>query len=402
MNKYSLNRFFSNESTDSERKEVIRYLLDPTNDVAINDWMKAHWDLICSLAANEHSSTADESKMWQHIMQKIKENETVYLPVNRTPVRSFRQHFKKLVAAAAILIILVGGYAYYLSQAKIPGKSASDVPVLNLTKNTDVAPPTSSRAVLTLADGTTVWLDSAGNGQLATQGSVNVLKNASGEIVYTGLPSDQISYNTLSLPRGSKPMRLVLADGSMVWLNAASSVTYPTAFKGNERRVKITGEAYFEITRSEAMPFYVVHEDMQVKVLGTHFNVNTYQDESEVKVTLLEGSVNVSSKGKSNILKPGQQAKLFKENIKIMQQVDIDEVMAWKNDQFYFTGTDIKTIMRQIEKYYDVNVEYRDQVPYQFVAKISRQVNVSEFLEKLELTNLIHFKIEGNKVIVSK
>jgi len=402
MNKSSLNRFFLNESTDSERKQVIRYLLDPANDIAINHWMKAHWDLICSFATTEHTSSADESKIWQNILHKIKESETVYLPINQTPVHFFRQHFKKLVAAAAIFIILLGSYVYYLSQTSSRGKHSLAVAGVKPAKIDDVAAPVSSKAVLTLADGTNVLLDSAGNGPLATQGAVSVLKNANGEIVYSGVPSDQMIYNTLSLPKGSKPIRLVLADGSLVWLNAASSLTYPTAFKGKERRVKITGEAYFEITKNAAMPFYVSQEGMQIKVLGTHFNVNTYQDENEVKVTLLEGAVDISSKDKNMLLKPGQQAKLFDEKINIIRQVDIDEVMAWKNDQFYFTGTDIKTIMRQIEKYYDVDVEYREDVPYRFVAKISRQVNVSEFLEKLELTNLIHFKIEGNKVIVSK
>jgi ferric-dicitrate binding protein FerR (iron transport regulator) len=130
--------------------------------------------------------------------------------------------------------------------------------------------------------------------------------------------------------------------------------------------------------------------------------VNTYEDESDVKVTLLEGAVDVSTGTSKRSLHPGQQARFSNDGIKVLSAVDIDEVMAWKNGQFYFAGTNIKTIMRQIEKYYNVEVEYKDDVPYQFVAKISRQVNVSEFLEKLELTNLVHFKIEGRKIIVTE
>ena len=269
----------------------------------------------------------------------------------------------------------------------------------------DIAAPAGNKAVLTLADGSKVYLDSAGSGTLATQGHMKIAKKSNGEIVYTGTAAataSSVTYNTLSLPKGSKPVHLVLSDGSVVWLNAASSVTYPTAFIGNERKVTVTGEAYFEVAKDPAMPFYVSHSDVVVKVLGTHFNINTYNDDEKVKVTLLEGIVNVSSGLKNEQLKPGQQASFSENSIQLIKSVDLDEVMAWKNDQFYFTGTDIKTIMHQIERYYNVEVQYNDNVPYKFVAKISRDVSVSRFLEKLELTNLVHFKIEGNKIIVSK
>jgi ferric-dicitrate binding protein FerR (iron transport regulator) len=204
------------------------------------------------------------------------------------------------------------------------------------------------------------------------------------------------------LPKGSKPIRLVLADGSLVWLNAASSITYPTAFIGQERRVSITGEAYFEVSENKAMPFFVEHNQLLVKVLGTHFNVNTYENEASNKVTLLSGLVDVGNGKVNRRLLPGQQASVSTAGFSVKENTDTDEVMAWKNGQFYFGGSDIKSIMKQIERYYDVEVEFRDEVPYQFVAKISRDVNVSAFLEKLELTNLIHFKIEGKKIIVMK
>ena len=256
--------------------------------------------------------------------------------------------------------------------------------------------------MLTLADGTIINLTSNDKGVLAVQGSVNITRNASGEIVYTGKATDIISYNTLTLPKGNKPIRLLLSDGSIVWLNASSSITYPTAFSGNQRKVRITGEAYFEVAKNTAMPFFVSNNDMLIEVLGTHFNVNSYDDEQTVKITLLEGKVNVAKGYIAKTLQPGQQAELFKDNIKLTNDVNIAEVMAWKNEQFYFNGTDIKTMMRQIEKYYNVEVEYRDNINYKFIAKISRQVNISEFLKKLELTDLVHFKIEANKIIIMK
>jgi ferric-dicitrate binding protein FerR (iron transport regulator) len=274
--------------------------------------------------------------------------------------------------------------------------------VSNLKPSNDIAPPTQARATLKLADGSTVYLDSNVNGTLARQDGIEITRNEAGEIVYSGGTVDAITMNTLSLPKGSKPIRLVLSDGSLVWLNAASSITYPTSFVGKERKVSMMGEAYFEVSENKAMPFLVEHNQLLVKVLGTHFNVNTYENEASNKVTLLSGLVDVGNGKVTRRLLPGQQASISKTVFSVNENIDTDEVMAWKNGQFYFGGSDIKSIMKQIERYYDVEVEFRDEVPYQFVAKISRDVNVSAFLEKLELTNLIHFKIEGKKIIVMK
>ena len=405
MDKFSLNRFFLNESDDIERKIVLRYLLNPENDLLIKNWMKANWDMACSFANSSRDTDPDVQKLWDNILQKIQEKESVSSAEIKNidlPARQVRYKINRFAAAAAIIVAVVFGLGYFIKIKKSTPENLASITAPTQIKINDVPAPVVSKAVLTLADGTNVYLDRTENGTLATQGKVNVSKNKNGEIVYSGTPSDVISYNTLSLPKGSKPIRLVLADGSLVWLNAASSVTYPTAFTGSERKVDITGEAYFEVSKNSAMPFHVAGAGMLVKVLGTHFNVNTYSDESETRITLLEGSVDVSGAGKNKILRPGQQARLSANKLKVVNDVDINEVMAWKNGQFYFAGTDIKSIMRQIEKYYNVEVEYRDDVPYQFVAKISRQVNISEFLEKLELTNLIHFEIKGNKVIVTK
>jgi transmembrane sensor len=304
-------------------------------------------------------------------------------------------------AAAIILVILATAIFFLSTNSWKESEIASNQP--NRPKN-DVAPPTNNKAILKLADGSIIQLDSSGVGTLAVQNNIQVVKLADGRIAYEGEAGDNISYNTLSIPKGSKPMKLVLIDGSEVWLNVASSITYPTAFIGTERKVEITGEVYFEIAKNKDMPFVVkkTNDDAQVRVLGTHFNVNAYDDESSLKVTLLEGSVDVSKDGDHKLLKPGQQALIGNQVIKVLNEVDLEEVMAWKNSRFYFDGADIKTVMRQVEKWYNVEVKYDDEIPYSFVAKISRDVNASELFKILQYTELVHFKIDGNKITVMK
>jgi ferric-dicitrate binding protein FerR (iron transport regulator) len=166
----------------------------------------------------------------------------------------------------------------------------------------------------------------------------------------------------------------------------------------------ITGEAYFEIKKNASMPFIVkqANKDAEVRVLGTHFNINTYDDEAFMKITLLEGKVDVSANHNHLLLKPGEQAQVSSSVLKKSGDINISEVMAWKNGTFYFDGDDIKTIMRQVEKWYNVEIIYQDDINYSFVAKISRDVNASQLFKILELTDLVHFKIEGNKITVMK
>jgi ferric-dicitrate binding protein FerR (iron transport regulator) len=399
MNKTSLNRFFSNQCSPVEREEIIRWLLDPSNDLLIKHWLREHWD---TLSVDDLVAAEDEpdmEKIWGKIRSSIEENQ-LKSGLDKGPSRSNKFHYKKIAAAAIMIGVLLSTYFIYTNNSADPKDLASDGS--NVKPSNDIAPPTMARATLKLADGSTVYLDSNVNGTLAMQGGVEIKRNEVGEIIYSGAAIDAISMNTLSLPKGSKPIRLVLSDGSLVWLNAASSITYPTAFVGKERKVSMMGEAYFEVSENKAMPFFVEHNQLLVKVLGTHFNVNTYENEASNKVTLLSGLVDVGNGKISKRLVPGQQASISKAVFTVKENIDTDEVMAWKNGQFYFGGSDIKSIMKQIERYYDVEVEFRDEVPYQFVAKISRDVNVSAFLEKLELTNLIHFKIEGKKIIVMK
>jgi len=298
-------------------------------------------------------------------------------------------------AAAAVIILFLGSGYYYFTRQNEPQKEV----VLQPKKTNDIAPPVTANAVLTLSNGKKIILDSTGNGVVAMQGKVNVVKLAEGEIVYKG-NSENIEYNTLSNPRGSKVISLVLADGSKVWLNAASTLKYPTAFAGNERKVEVTGEAYFEVAHDAAMPFIVSKGKTDVKVLGTHFNVSAYDDEQSLDVTLLEGSVKVSN-GKENVfISPGQQADIRDSRLTVHNDADIEEVMAWKNGLFSYKGAGVETIMRQVSRWYNVDVIFEKPVSEKFYAQVSRNTNVSKLLKMLEATKAVHFKINGKTITV--
>lgn len=301
------------------------------------------------------------------------------------------------VAAAAIIILMfsVGGYFYFNKEG------LRQVQTDNVVKN-DVPAPKVTKAMITLANGQTVALDSISNGTLATQDDVKVIKNANGEIVYSG-SANEVVYNTLSNPRGSKVVNLTLQDGTKVWLNAESSLRFPVAFVGSERRVEITGEAYFEVTKNASKKFLVDANGVTTEVLGTHFNVNAYVDEETLKITLLEGSVKVLKNNISIIIKPGQQARVS-DAIKIASAVDTEEVMAWKNGTFSFNRTDMSSIMRQVSRWYDVEVVFKnDEVKGKdFTGTVARKENASEVLKMLEMTGAVHFTIDGRKILVRK
>lgn len=263
--------------------------------------------------------------------------------------------------------------------------------------------PGTEKAILTLADGSNITLDDAANGTLASQGTTSVLK-LNGKLSYTSAgKSKAIGYNTISTPRG-KPYQIELPDGSQVWLNAASSLRFPTAFTGKERRVEITGEAYFEIAKNTAMPFFVKVKDAEVQVLGTHFNIMAYDEEDVVKTTLLQGAVRFVSTNSSLLLEPGQQSQLGKNGqVKIERSVNLSDVMAWKNGSFHFGSENIKVVMRQLSRWYDIDIEYQDngtELKDQFYADIPRNTNLTDVLKVLELTGKVKFKTEGRKVIV--
>jgi hypothetical protein len=308
-----------------------------------------------------------------------------------------RMKWFKWVAAASIIMIF-SSLGFLLTQNSEEDHGASTPPSAKVQVQ-DINPGQNG-AILTLATGEMIHLDSANDGSLVQQGNVSVVKK-NGELVYSnkGKGSGEV-YNTMTTPKG-RQFSLVLSDGSKVWLNAASSITYPISFTGKERKVSVTGEAYFEIAHNAAIPFIVESGQNSVKVLGTHFNINAYDDESVVSVTLLEGSVDVRRGTVSKVIKPGQQAQINDdEQIKLTNNIDVEHVVAWKNGRISFQGADIGTVMRQMSRWYDVEIEYNRKMNDLFYADISRSTMLSDVLKALELTTDVHFKIEGRKVRV--
>jgi ferric-dicitrate binding protein FerR (iron transport regulator) len=301
------------------------------------------------------------------------------------------------IAASVIGLLLISGL---LLTDKI-GKKETAKSEINSRRFKDDVLPGSDKATLTLADGSTILLDEARNGTIAQQGNSKIIK-LGGRLSYdpSNKTSKEIVYNTISTPKGGQ-YQLELPDGSQVWLNATSSIHFPTSFMGTERRIEITGEAYFEIAKDPNMPFIVTVNNAEVQVLGTHFNVNAYDDEDNIKTTLLEGSVKFVNDANINILKPGQQAQLTKEGItKVVSNVDVDEVVAWKNGMFDFENAGIETVMRQLSRWYDVEIEYKGETDDLFIAELRRNIKLSDALKALELTGKVKFDIQGKKIIV--
>ncbi|MGI8601291.1 MAG: FecR family protein [Chitinophagaceae bacterium] len=297
------------------------------------------------------------------------------------------------IAAAAVVVILAFSVFFLLNKNDKETFNSTNV----LVNQNDI-PPGREGAILTLSDGQVVLLDTARNGILAQQGSLQVIKN-NGQIQYSGQSSSEVLYNTMTTPNG-RQYNLVLADGSRVWLNAASSVNFPTSFPGDERKVSITGEAYFEIAHNPSQPFIVSLNGVEIKVLGTHFNVMAYTDEGVIKATLLEGKISVQNNSDKKLLSPGQQAEIKKGEIIINNNVSIEEAIAWKNGAFYFQSVDIENLMRQVARWYDVDVVYSGEKPKdRFTGSISRNINLSQFLKMLEYSE-VNFKIQERKIIV--
>jgi ferric-dicitrate binding protein FerR (iron transport regulator) len=299
--------------------------------------------------------------------------------------------------AAASVIFLLGISSYFL----VRNKRAEPMHIAKV-KFEDVKAPQISKALITLANGQKVYLDSLDKSGLAMHSGVKLVKLAGGEIAYqqtSGEAAGQIEYNTLSNPRGSKVINMLLGDGSKVWLNAGSSLTYPVSFHLKERKVSVTGEAYFEVFHDASRPFIVNNGSMNIRVLGTHFNVNAFQDNGDTKVTLLQGSVKINNGNASGILKPGEQASV-KTEIKIQDDVDIDEVMAWKNGYFQFNNASLQNVLKEISRWYDVDVVYQGtNQPRAFAGEIERDLSLSEVLKILE-RNKVNFRIEGKKLMV--
>lgn len=312
---------------------------------------------------------------------------------NSVVVPFYRKSFFRIAAASIIFVLITALCLTYFDTGEQDALVKHDV-----IKQLDIASPKISKAIITLSNGQTVLLDSIGNGILVKQGEVSVVKSADGQISYTGTATNPV-YNTLFNPRGSRVISLTLNDGTKVWLNSESSLRYPVAFVGNQRHVEITGEAYFEVAKDVTKRFIVLSKGVSTEVLGTHFNVNTYENERLVKITLLEGAIKVRKGVLTDILKPGQQAEVAAD-IKVNSNIDIDAVMSWKNGFFHFANTTIPELMQQIARWYDIEIVYMGAIPQrQFGGEISRDASLSQVLKILNKSK-VKCRLEENKLII--
>jgi ferric-dicitrate binding protein FerR (iron transport regulator) len=401
------NLFESGHWSEEDRRWLLEYL-DTQDPTALRRLMEEHFQADAAVPQIH----PEEGRLLALIHDKINPEKT-----RARPFYLLGRGWRKLAVAALFLLIAGKAVLYFHSSSPDPKKiQASHTPAIYAQD----LPPGRNNALLTLADGSTITLDSAANGGLAQQGNTKVIK-LNGQITYRNTGSTQgeeaILQNTITTARGNQ-YQLILSDGSKVWLNAASSLRFPTSFKGKERRVEITGEAYFEIAKNASMPFKVIiapishpskgeHSDGreeargEIEVLGTHFNVNAYMDESSVKTTLLEGVVAIKKDNAFQKLSPGEQAEFTPQGeITLSKNVDVTQETAWKDGFFWFNNTDIYTLMRQVSRWYDVEVEFKGKVTDDgFTGKVSRNVPLSKLLNVLELYE-IHFKVEGKKITV--
>jgi ferric-dicitrate binding protein FerR (iron transport regulator) len=390
---YLFQNYFDKTATEKERDELMQIINDPLQEEVIKSLME---DVFMSNTSNNTGNDVFAQG------QKEKMLEAVFAVQDGKP-ESRSAIVKNLVktswikyAAVAILLLSVGLYFFKVKQT---GFDTSRAKISNDIK------PGGNNAILTLSNGTRIILNDAKNGKLAVQGSASVVKLASGELKYNqnGVSEELPVYNTMSTPRGGQ-YKLQLPDGTVVMLNSESSITFPIAFKGKVRNVSLTGEAYFEVAKNKKMPFHVSFGDQQVEVLGTHFNISAYKDQPDYKTTLLEGSVRISKGKENHLLVPGQQA-IYKSDSKmfVVNDVDTEDVIAWKNGLFQFDNTELDQVMLQLSRWYNVEVEYDGPKPVlNFTGAVKRDNNLSRVIKILESTGGIKFTIDGNKIIVHK
>ena len=374
----------------------------------VEDWYSKRRNNIYNPLTNEEEALAGE-RIYSNVMTVLtREPQKNVVPL-------WRQSRVWWVAAGTILLMATTWY-FVMNNRQV---TTQTVEVQNPAVQPTVVPG-GNKAVLTLADGSTIVLDSAANGALTQQGATMVMKKQDGQLVYKteGMQGQQaVVMNTISTPRGGQ-YQVVLPDGTKVWLNAVTALRFPAGFTGDERVVELTGEAYFEVSPlltsppngggGKKIPFIVKVLPSsggvgggRVEVLGTHFNIKAYNDEASIKTTLLEGAVKMSSLKGQYLMKPGQQARVGRDGKMVLDDdADVDEAVAWKNGRFQFTDAGVETVMREIARWYDVEIEYLGKVPAEkFEGEIPRNSSITEVFKILELSN-VHCKIEGKKITV--
>ena len=376
---YLFQQYQRRSLTSAEREEWLAALSDSKLDALLHEVMGEEWGK--AIPATDDITPGEAASLYERVVSQPQ------------PARVRRLWPRIAIAASVLACVAIGGYIYRESTITAPKAMQ---PLVQ-----DVAPG-GNKATLTLANGQKIVLSDDLDGEIAKQAGVQISKSKNGVLVYTVADNDHVpanSMNTLSTAKG-ETYKIILPDKTAVWLNAASSLTYPARFTGADRQVTLAGEGYFEVAKDQQHPFKVNTTKQQVTVLGTHFNINAYPDEPATRTTLLEGSVKVSAGNEHVTIPPGQQSTLRNGNVGV-QNVDPDQATAWKDDKFMFDGDNIQYIMRMIERWYNIDVVYEGAISNEkFYGGISRYENVSEILKILESTKSINFRIEGKTIFV--
>lgn len=377
---YLIAGFIRGTLTDQEKDEL-------------DDWIAASEENIELFA-----ELTDEQQMDAHLKERYSYNSEAAIeklrakmPLEKPTVRRTKLHMFSAVAAAVSVLLLL---AIFLFKSEETKPEPGEVKLVQ-----DVAPG-SYKALLTVSGGKQLWLDS--NSQGKSLGIPGLEVADSGNALHYSKTASAVEWHTLSTPRSGQ-YKLQLPDSSIVWLNAESSIRFPSKFPEDERKVEVSGELYFEVAKDEQKKFIVVSGDKQTEVLGTHFNVSAYNVDSAIVVTLLEGRVQVRDNGTaaSQMLQPREQALFQKGKILLLQNINVEEVIAWKNGWFYFNDQPIGEIMQQVARWYDVKVLYDGTINQKFTAEIEKNVTVVKLLELLEKTGRVHFKIKDKTITVT-
>ena len=355
----------------------------------------------------ENKATNEELDLFFHLLEQGKldaylnevsletKNEVPVIPLSSEEKKLGRSYvFLRYAVAASLLLATITGMTLYLNNNSATEQSIAKTMIV------PQATPGTKKAILTLSNGKAVTLN--GVAQAISDGGANIITKNNTVMYEAPKEAAVTAYNTIATPKGGE-YQLTLPDGTQVWLNAETSLRYPTSFTGTERRVELTGEAYFEVTKNSQRPFVVQSGDAAIKVLGTHFNVMAYADEPFLKATLAEGSVAISKNGAEKRLKPGQGGTIERGTDNIMiAPADVEQDLAWKNGNFYFNKTELQTIMKQIARWYDLDIRFAGSIPKKrFVGKISRQTKLSEVLDILRLSD-VKFSMVGKTLIVEE
>ena len=391
MDKNKLFGLFELYHKGTASPEQVRELTDMIQnapDEQISELLLKTWN--SQIIDNDFFTSDTRNKLLSRLLPAEDMGAEVY------PIGAKRRSLLPRIAVAAAIILAIVIPAWFLFQKKSSGTNEGAQ-----VAGAKQIVPGGNKAVLTLADGRQIELDSATNGTVAQQGGIKVIKNG-GQVSYDHQETlAEVVYNTITTPKGGQ-YELKLADGSKVWLNAASSLRFPTTFPGKERTIELTGEGYFEVAHNDNKPFHVKVNNVDVQVLGTHFDINSYTDEPALKTTLLEGRVRVTKEDKYVFLNPGQQAivQSAKNEINVANDVDLEEVVAWKNGRFLYNNAPIEIIMRQVARWYDVEVVYKAKIDETFSGELPRSQNVSQLLAMMEATGSVKFEINGKQIIV--